>query len=148
MTYANHHGEFDDSRDVQLGGMGLDVASWFYFKPIGPWYDEAKAAIDAAEARGVDAQIIASMRAQLNEYYAAKDVDSIIALKLSAEGYTKTGNQGPVATQEIEKIKQDIETTVEAAKQAAKNVASTGATLLGVGVIAFGAYLAWKAWRE
>ena len=145
MTYLNPMGEFDDSRDVQIGGWGLDVASWFYIKPPGPWYDEAKKAIDDAEARGVDAQIIASMRTQLEEYFAAGDVDSIIALKLSAEGYTKTGNQGPLVEQEIERIKKTIDDTVEGAKK----VATGGAKVVGLSLLGLAAlYVVAKAWRK
>lgn len=138
MTYANPEGEFDDSRDVMLGATWTPSASsaLAYLGVKNTWLAErdARASVDAAEARGVNAQIIATWRGLISEYAAKDDVDSLVELQLLADGYTAQGNLGPVTQQVEEAAKKVVEDTEKKLEAAAKGAGSAVSTVLWAGL--------------
>lgn len=129
MTYANPHGEFDDSRDVMLGSAYASAwLSYLGVKSTTLARLDALNSIDAAAARGVGDQMVATWRQLVDDYTAADDADSLVALQLEVDGYTSKGNLGPVTQQAadaVTKVQKDVKDALDKAKNAASSAAST-----------------------
>lgn len=129
MTYANPHGEFDDSRDVMLGSTYASAwLSYLGIKSTTLARLDALNSIQAAAERGVGEQLISTWRQLVEDYTAADDAESLVALQLTVDGYTSKGNLGPVTQQAadaITKVQKDVEDALDKAKTAASSAAST-----------------------
>lgn len=86
----------------------------------------ANSQVDAAEGRGAPRTTVAAWRSLLVDYNTAKDLDSIQALGIEADGWTAAGNAGVITTRVSDSVEEAKAKVAAAVDRVANKVEAAG----------------------